>query len=64
MVTMQNQNNTDYTGYDFWLTKLNQFNGDYVAAENGQSLYQFSRVPAKVRNAVKLYAKQPDKDLL
>jgi hypothetical protein len=24
---------TDYTGYDFWLTKLNQFNGDYIAAE-------------------------------
>jgi hypothetical protein len=24
---------TDYTGYDFWLGKLNQFNGDYVAAE-------------------------------
>jgi uncharacterized repeat protein (TIGR01451 family) len=24
---------TDYTGYDFWLTKLNQFNGNYVAAE-------------------------------
>ena len=24
---------TDYTGYEFWLTKLNQFNGDYVAAE-------------------------------
>ncbi len=23
----------DYTGYDFWLTKLNQFNGDFVAAE-------------------------------
>ncbi len=23
----------DYTGYDFWLTKLNQFNGDYFAAE-------------------------------
>ena len=23
----------DYTGYDFWLTKLNQFNGDYLAAE-------------------------------
>jgi hypothetical protein len=23
----------DYTGYDFWLTKLNQFNGNYVAAE-------------------------------
>jgi len=22
-----------YTGYDFWLNKLNQFNGDYVGAE-------------------------------
>ena len=24
---------TDYTGYDFWLTKLNQFNGNFVDAE-------------------------------
>ena len=24
---------TDYTGYEFWLSKLNQFNGDYLAAE-------------------------------
>jgi len=24
---------TDYTGFDFWLTKLNQFQGDYKAAE-------------------------------
>jgi hypothetical protein len=23
----------DFTGYEFWLTKLNQFNGDYIAAE-------------------------------
>ncbi len=23
----------DYTGFDFWLTKLNQFNGNYIAAE-------------------------------
>jgi len=23
----------DYTGYDFWLAKLNQFNGDYINAE-------------------------------
>lgn len=32
----RNPNNgpdTDYTGYDFWLTKLNQFNGNYIAAE-------------------------------
>jgi glucose/arabinose dehydrogenase len=24
---------SDYSGYDFWLTKLNRFNGNYVAAE-------------------------------
>ena len=24
---------SDYTGYEFWLGKLNQFNGNYVAAE-------------------------------
>jgi len=24
---------TDFSGYDFWLRKLNQFGGDYVAAE-------------------------------
>jgi hypothetical protein len=24
---------TDYTGYDFWLTKLNQFDGNFVQAE-------------------------------
>jgi hypothetical protein len=23
----------DYTGYDFWLTKLNQFNGNYINTE-------------------------------
>jgi hypothetical protein len=24
---------SDYSGYDFWLTKLNQFNGNYIDAE-------------------------------
>jgi CSLREA domain-containing protein len=24
---------TNYTGYDFWLTKLNEFNGDFIRAE-------------------------------
>jgi hypothetical protein len=24
---------SDYTGYDFWLGKLNQFNGNFVQAE-------------------------------
>ena len=28
---------SDYTGYDFWLTKLNQFNGNFVAAEMGKA---------------------------
>ena len=23
----------DYTGYEFWLTKLNQFSGDFIKAE-------------------------------
>jgi hypothetical protein len=23
----------DYTGYDFWLNKLNQFNGNFISAE-------------------------------
>lgn len=26
-------NDTDYTGYDFWLSKLNQFNGNFIEAE-------------------------------
>lgn len=32
----RNANDTpdaDYSGYDFWLTKLNQFNGNYINAE-------------------------------
>jgi hypothetical protein len=32
----RNPNDTpdaDFTGYNFWLTKLNDFNGDYIAAE-------------------------------
>ena len=24
---------TDYTGYDFWLSKLNQLNGNFIDAE-------------------------------
>ena len=24
---------TDFTGYNFWLGKLNEFNGNYIAAE-------------------------------
>ena len=25
--------NTNFDGYNFWLGKLNEFNGDYIAAE-------------------------------
>ena len=31
---------TDFTGYNFWLTKLNQFNGDYIAAEMVKAFIQ------------------------
>ena len=32
---------TDYTGYDFWLTKLNQFNGNYINAEMVKAFLSF-----------------------
>ena len=42
----------DFSGYNFWLTKLNQFNGNFVAAEMvkafiGSSEYKqrFAQVP-------------------
>ncbi|MEO7971239.1 MAG: hypothetical protein ABI698_08070 [bacterium] len=28
---------TDYSGYDFWLTKLNEFNGNFVNADMVQA---------------------------
>jgi hypothetical protein len=28
---------TDYSGYDFWLSKLNQFNGNFVNADMVQA---------------------------
>jgi hypothetical protein len=30
----------DYTGYDFWLSKLNQFNGNFVNAEMVKAFIQ------------------------
>jgi hypothetical protein len=30
----------DYTGYDFWLSKLNQFNGNFVSAEMVKAFIQ------------------------
>jgi hypothetical protein len=31
---------TDFTGYDFWLTKLNQFNGNFIDAEMVKAFIQ------------------------
>jgi hypothetical protein len=31
---------TDFTGYDFWLTKLNQFNGNFINAEMVKAFIQ------------------------
>jgi len=42
---------TDYTGYDFWLTKLNQFNGNFVNAE-WSSLYYLRRIPPALRTVI------------
>jgi hypothetical protein len=28
-------------GYDFWLTKLNQFNGNYINAEMVKAYFEF-----------------------
>lgn len=33
---------TDYSGYDFWLTKLNQFNGNFVNADMVQAFIDSS----------------------
>ena len=44
---------TDYSGYNFWLTKLNQFNGHYIAAEM-VSVYFIHRVSTTLRPALDL----------
>ena len=52
---------SDHTGYDFWLTKLNQFNGNYINARNGQRPSSprsntgnaSAREPAKTRRTCK-----------
>jgi hypothetical protein len=34
------ENSLDYTGYDFWLGKLNSFGGNYVNAEMVKAFIQ------------------------
>jgi hypothetical protein len=38
---------TDYTGYDFWLTKLNEHHGDYIEAEMVKAFLDSSEYRAR-----------------
>ena len=40
---------SDYTGYDFWLTKLNQFNGNFVNADMVKAFIIFQRISPALR---------------
>jgi CubicO group peptidase (beta-lactamase class C family) len=40
---------SDHTGYDFWLNKLNQFNGNYVAAEMVKAFLDSAEYRARFR---------------
>jgi hypothetical protein len=40
---------SDYTGYDFWLTKLNQFNGNFVNAEMVKAFLDSEEYQARFR---------------
>ncbi len=35
-----NPQDTNHTGYDFWLTKLNQFDGNFVNAQMVQAFIE------------------------
>jgi CubicO group peptidase (beta-lactamase class C family) len=39
----------DYTGYDFWLTKLNQFNGNFISAEMVKAFLDSPEYTARFR---------------
>jgi hypothetical protein len=39
---------SDYTGYDFWISKLNQFNGNYVNAEMVKAFINSSEYSQRV----------------
>jgi hypothetical protein len=39
----------DYTGYDFWLTKLNQFNGNFVNADMVKAFLDSDEYQARFR---------------
>jgi CubicO group peptidase (beta-lactamase class C family) len=40
---------SDYTGYDFWLTKLNQFNGNFVNADMVKAFLDSDEYQARFR---------------
>jgi uncharacterized delta-60 repeat protein len=39
----------NFDGYNFWLNKLNSFNGDYIGADMVKSLYRLRGIQAEVR---------------
>jgi len=46
----------DLADYNFWLTKLNQFNGNFVQAEMVKAFPDSNRIPAKVRLSLEIKA--------
>jgi hypothetical protein len=40
---------TNFDGFNFWLNKLNQFNGNFDAARDGEGIHLIDRVPATLR---------------
>ena len=40
---------SDYTGYDFWLAKLNQFNGNFVNADMVKAFLDSEEYQARFR---------------
>jgi hypothetical protein len=51
----------DYTGFDYWLTKLNQFNGDYNSAEMVKAFITATEYRQRFGNqAFKLQVNGPD----
>jgi hypothetical protein len=47
---------SDYTGYEFWLNKLNQFNGDYISWPN-QEYIRKTHLLQRRRDKCEVYSK-------
>ena len=45
--------NTDFSGYNFWLQKLNDFNGNFIQAEMVKAMRFQTRSPMRSRSATR-----------